>query len=160
MGIKAVVRAEKHVANWGEWKAGIKMPPSAFPLSKHRSFSIRACYRWRVAEFTCTGKQYRLLVAYRPELEVYHAYLGVHEDGDMCVIARCEFHPDHPGWHVHTNCHDAKEVFGRTGNLANRVPTAKGNHRRLAFGVENDDQAFYVAAKVFGLVGKQLLTLQ
>lgn len=160
MGIKDVVRAEKNVASWGEWKVGVKMPASAFPLSKQRRFSIRACYRWRVAQFTCDDKQYRLLVAYRPELLVYRAYLGLHEDGDTCVIARYEYHSTHEGWHIHTNCHDNNEIFGRTGNLASRLPESKSVHRRLAFGIDNDEQAFFVAAKVFGLIKKQVLSFE
>lgn len=160
MGIKDVVRAEKTVADWGEWKVGEKMPPSAFPLGKQRSFRVRACYRWRVAQFSCGESNYRLLVAYRPDLHVYYSYLGRYEHGDTCVVARYEYHSTHEGWHIHTNCSDGNDMFGRTGNLADRVPAKDAKHRRLAWEIENDDQAFHAAAKVFGLIGKQLLALQ
>lgn len=160
MGIKSVVRAGKRVVDWGEWKAGVKMPASLFPLSKQRKFCVRACARWRLARFIANGSEYRLLVVYRPELLRFVAMLGLYEDGDTCILARYEYSATHTGWHMHTNCTDGVLEFGRTGVLNDRIPGGWKHHRNHDFGIADDDQAFHVALKKFGLIGKQFLEMQ
>jgi hypothetical protein len=138
----------------------MKMPASTFPLSKQRKFCVRACARWRVAKFFVNGKEYRLLVVYRPDFERYSAYLGLCEAGDTCVLARYEYSATHRGWHMHCNCKDGALEFGRTGVLNDRIPGGYSHHRNRDFGIDDDDQAVHVAAKKFGLIGKQLLEMQ
>lgn len=155
MGLKELVRADKDVVDWGAWKHDTKMPKSAFPLSKHRSFQVRASHRWRVVRFTCDGHSYRLLIAYRPELESYKAFLGRDEKGDTRVLARYEFHGTHAGWHLHSDC-TGINVIGKTG-LPDRIPGNAAHHRRVEFGIGSDEQALYVAAEKFGLLEAPLV---
>jgi hypothetical protein len=73
----------------------------------------------------------------------------------MCVIARYEYHADHPGWHVHTDCSE-QWVSGRTGGLHNCLPKHGKRNRRSDFSVNDDDQAYYVAARAFRLLERGL----
>jgi hypothetical protein len=61
---------------------------------------------------------------------------------------------------MHSNCKDGALEFGRTGVLNDRVPGGYKHHRNQEFGIVNDDQAFHVGAKKFGLIGKQILEMQ
>lgn len=129
------------------------MPKSAFPLSKSSSFRIRAAYRWRIIKFICLDEQYRLLVAYRTDIERFCAYLGRADGGDLCVVARYEFHGTE-GWHVHANC-AGQEVPGRTGNLPDCLPKHGGKNRKGHFGITSDDIALHHAMQKFRLMSKE-----
>lgn len=157
MSLKRLVSAEKQITKAGAWASGSKMPKSAFPLSKQAKFKVGSCFRWRLVEFTCEGADYRLLIFYRLDLLRFTAMLGRDDGGDMCVLARYEFHGSHPGWHSHVNCgKDAKavEMAGRTGNLKHCIPRHGKHNRNREFRIDGDDRAYYVAAKKFGLLEK------
>ena len=153
MQLRAIIRARgKNILDAGTWKADSKMPKSAFPLSKQRSFQIRAKYRWRITRFSCAGETFRILIAYRNDLERYSAYLGREHDGDMAVVSRYEFHPSHGGWHYHADCAHSSEIVGRTGGLDDRLPAGRSHHRRAQFCHMDDARALSLAYKAFGLL--------
>lgn len=159
MSLKRLVLADKQVTDEGTWHQS-KMPKTAFPLGKQSGFKVRNPYRWRVVKFSCAGQDYRVLIYYRLDLQKLSAMLGRDDDGDMCVLARYEFHADHPGWHVHTDCAGGQAVSGRTGGLKNCVPSHRGHKRRTAFGVSGDDEAYYCVAKAFGLLERGIFGRQ
>jgi len=154
MGLKALVKGDKTITDDGSWAQGT-MPKTAFPLSKQASFRVGPRFRWRLTKFTYEGATYRLLVFYRLDISKFTVMLGREDGSDMCVLARYEFHADHPGWHFHTNCRSSAEIAGRTGNLNDTVPK-HGKNRNTEFGITDDAIAHYVAMKRFGLLPKTL----
>tara|TARA_B100000315_G_C14445585_1_gene526650 strand:+ start:56 stop:511 length:456 start_codon:yes stop_codon:yes gene_type:complete len=142
------------VTDWGAWREGGKMPRTAFYLSKPRGRSYRLpSYRWRVVCFEALGKEFRLLIAYRTDKEQYRAVLAIDHGRDMAVLAQYEFHGTHPGWHVLATCDDVESA--PTGMMRHpwqrRIPKARGDHRKTAFRVANDDHALAVASDAFRL---------
>lgn len=155
MRLKDIIRAKKTNIHWGDWKSGVKMLRTQFPMSKG-SFSVRSVYNWNISTFECLGKSFRLLVFYRADKQEYGAWLGMEDDKDMKVIARLEFHASHPGWHMHTNCETDQTPSGRSGGSIYqfRIPKSYELHRRKDFGVTDDEKALYIAAKAFGVTGE------
>lgn len=153
MRLKDIVRAEKSVSEWGKWQQ-VKMPPSAFPLSRRRSGSYRLSgkFTWRVVIFSADGKDFRLLVAFRKDLSQYEAILGLVEGNDTKVLASYEFHGSHVGWHIHANCDSIDRIspgIKKSGREI-RLPRPRTHHRRKSFDID-EDNALDVAAVVFGL---------
>lgn len=150
MRLKRLIKAKKNVTDQGSWKNS-KMPRSAFPLSKQPGFQVRAAFRWRVVKFECGSQSFRLLMFYRLDINKFSAMLGRDDEGDMCVLARYEFHATHEGWHVHADCAE-QQMSGRTGNLKNCLPAHNRHNRDAVFDVRCDDTAYHRAAKKFGLI--------
>lgn len=146
--------ATKQITDWGKWD-DIRMPVSAFPLSKRRSNSFRlgSAYRWRIIRFDAVGSKFRLLVGFSLAKQEYRATLALEGERDMTVIASYEFHGTHPGWHLLTTCHELSTVPQGVmiGPWQRRLPKARAKHRRLDFQVRDDDTALDVAAKFFRL---------
>lgn len=152
MDVREVIAGAKTITSQGTWSAGAKMPKTAFPLEKSRSFKVSAKYRWRVVTFMYAAQTYRVLIYYRLDIEKYVALLGMEVGGDMLCLARYEYHATERGWHLHTDCgHDAM-ISGRHGGFATRLPKPGTHHRRFDFGVRDDHTAWMKAADIFGLV--------
>ena len=151
MRVKEVIAASKVIVDVGVWKDG-KMQNSAFPLSKS-PLNVNAHYRWRCISFTCFGASFRLLSCYRLDLQKFSAYLGRQDDKNMTVLARYEWHSTHEGWHFHVprTCDDSQQVPGRTGGCNQRLPLCDQAHRRMVFGVYDDDSAYKTAFHAFRL---------
>jgi len=99
------------------------------------------------------GCDFRLLVAFSLAKQEYRATLALEGDGDMSVLASYEFHGSHPGWHVLVACDDVAAIPQGVmiGPWQRRLPKARTRHRRIEFGVQNDDTALEVAAGFFRL---------
>lgn len=153
MRVKSIIRGEKTVTDWGEWKSGQKMPGTLFPLSKGHSFRVRGCYNWRLVKFNCLDHEFRLLIFFRLDKQEFDAWLGQQDGNDTKVIVRLEYHATHPGWHVHTNCETNDTPSGRTGGKAHRQRIGRKDKN---FSVTDDSKALYMALKSFGVVDNQL----
>ncbi len=103
------VREPKTVITIGAWHEG-KMPATAFPLSKGRSYTLGASWRWCICELEGNGASYRLLVAFHYMKAQYQAWLGYRDGADQALIGRLEYHPTHRGWHVHVKCGPLADV--------------------------------------------------
>ena len=69
--------------------------------------------------------------------ERFLAWLSVRRGDEYAIIARYEFHGDHPGWHVHAQC---GLVSGLTAAQVKpygtrRLPTANRRHRRIGYDI-------------------------
>ena len=155
--------ANKNVVEWGKWQVG-GMQMSTFPLSKRRGSAYRlgSAYRWRVIKFeafcgAAAPAICRLLIAYNPAKEQFRATLAVENERDMCVIASYEFHGTHPGWHAHVACGDIEKIQAGSmrGSWQQRKPKPRALHRRVEYGISNDDVALDVAARFFLLHKKE-----
>lgn len=100
--MKAVrsLRVKKAVVDWGVWTDG-RMPASAFPLSRGRSYRLALGWKWSVYRLTGDGHTFRLLVAFDPAKQQFQAWLGVEKGADHLLVGRVEFHDSHGGWHCH-----------------------------------------------------------
>lgn len=160
MEVRQIVRSEKSVTELGSWKPG-PIPQGVFRLSRagRRSYCLGPKYEWRLIRFDAWGRNFRLLVAYRLEIEVYRAWLAVEEGGDLKVLARYEFHGTEPGWHCHAHCGDDSEIVAGTVKhfRERRLPIA-GRCRRTTFGV-TDQNALTIAAEFFRVNAKGVLGL-
>lgn len=105
----------------------------------------------------CLGRDFRVLIAYRLDKEVFLSYLAEDHGGDLTVVARYEYHATHPGWHFHGNCDSTPIVRGRTW-LPHRAPSNRAYHRKTDFGVTGDDSAQSKAISAFGLDKQQSAT--
>jgi hypothetical protein len=151
MRVRDVLASRKTIIDAGTWKDG-KMPPAAFPLSKS-PLNVNKNYRWRCVAFTCCGASFRVLLFYRLGIQKFSSYLGRHDGKNMTVLARYEWHGTHEGWHFHVprTCDDSEQTSGRPGGCDLRIPNCSARHRRMIFGVVNDDTAFKVAFHAFRL---------
>lgn len=151
MKLRRVINGPKVVTNWGKWTKGEKkMPKTAYPLSKN-AFEIVKAYTWRVIEFDCLGSKFRLLIAFRLDLNRYQSHLGMVIGGDTLTLARYEFHAGEPGWHMHCNCDDSGLVPGTMKCSGKRFPDWPSFHRQLEFGTVDEDSALERAVRVFRL---------
>ena len=148
--LRRVINGPKTVTNWGVWKAGIKMPRSVFPLSKNQ-FKIPKAYSWCVVEFDSQGDSYKLLVAYRVDLQRYQCLLGKVVLDDTIVLARYEYHANEPGWHMHCVCDDAGQVPGTIKCSEKRLPAWSAFHKGKEFGTMDNRLALERAKRIFKL---------
>lgn len=135
------------------------MPPGVFPLSKSpkRSYRLGAAYRWRVVKFDALGHAFRLLIAYRTDVDEFKAILGMDVSGDTRIVADLGFHGTHPGWHAHADCGDLKvaPVGVQRWPGMRRYPKARNRHRNTSFTSNqakmNDVSALQIATDRFKL---------
>jgi hypothetical protein len=168
MRVAEVMRSPKVVTDWGKW-SNDTMGKQVFPLSKRKGACLRygASHRWRLIRFNALGRSFRLLVAYRQDVDEFKAHLAVEQDSDMTVLCSWEYHGTHPGWHMHVCCNDDSKitpgVFHAVGTM--RLPAAKTRHRLLKYpGVGfvkmNDNAALTVTQERFRLDPEDLLSLK
>jgi hypothetical protein len=155
MNIRDLIRRPKRLSNAGKWADGGArgMPKSAFPLSRSRSFQLGRKWRWRVDLLSVDEVEARLLTALEPGTERFLAWLSVRRGDEFAIVARYEFHGDHPGWHVHSQC-------GLVSGLkaaqikpygTRRVPAANKRHRRSGYGI-TETGAVAASFKVFRVI--------
>lgn len=135
------------------------MPPRAFPLTHRRggSYRLSGKFTWRVVLFDACEASFRLLVAFRGDIQSYEAVLGLIDGSDTKVIASYEFHATHDGWHLHANC-DSIDRLGagfRKSGQEKRIPMGRQFHRRTTFDID-EGNALAVASKIFGLPDEPL----
>jgi hypothetical protein len=140
MRLKDVIWAEKTVTDGGKWQFGVRMPPSAYPMSKKRggAYRLGAKFTWRVILFSALSRDFRLLIGYRTDLQQYEATLGMIDGADTKVLASYEFHGTHAGWHVHAICGDVADIgigFQRHPGQR-RIPNAKSRHNDTVFDLD------------------------
>ena len=150
MKLRKIINGYKVVTDWGKWENGKKMPKTAYPLSKN-AFTISKAYTWRVVRFKCLGVQFRLLIAFRLDLNRYQSHLGVDLGSDTVTLARYEFHAGEPGWHMHCRCDDTGAVAGTMVCNDRRFPSPTSFHRQDEFGAIDEAEALERAVKVFRL---------
>lgn len=149
--LRKIIGSQKTITDYGDWKSGIKMPKTAFPLSKSTSFKIAKAFNWRIIRFECLGAKFRLLICYRIDLHRFITYMAKDVNGDMMILARYEYHAGEPGWHLHAICDDEKHDAGRTGGDDKRMPPYGMFHKNLDFDVFSDEAAFNKVTKAFKL---------
>lgn len=147
------------MTGWGTWKQE-KMPSSAFPFGKgkRRSYMLRAAWRWRLIHFEALSEEFRVLVAYRPDIEEFLCYLGMDVGGDTRMILDISFHGrTHPGWHVHTHCGHVEDlpVGVMRSHIHKRIPRGMRGHRSRELvpsgGPMNDALAMHIASERLNL---------
>ena len=158
MRLRRIIRANKTITDAGAWKTGVKMPKTAFPLTKQNALKVGPAYSWRVIRFTCLGAAFRVLVIYRLDLSTYSAYLGMECDQDLKVLARYDYHATHPGWHMHAVCDSDSQTPGRTGGPFRRLGSKL--QRRAQFDITDDDSAYAKVTEAFKLIPPFALTMQ
>ncbi len=135
------------------------MPRSAFPLSKprNRAYRLGSSYKWRVVRFEAHNLAFRLLIAFNPDKEQYRAILALDLGQDMSILASYEFHGTHPGWHMSATCGNVDDVAVgmMRGPWQTRFPKARAFHRRLEYGVPQEDAALDAASRFFRLHKKE-----
>lgn len=118
---------------------------------------LRASWRWRLVHFDALDESFRLLIAWRPDVEEYLCYLGMDVDGDTRMILDLSFHGTHPGWHVHTHCGHVDElpVGVMRSHVHKRIPRGMRSHRNQELvaggGSMNDGLALHIAANRLNL---------
>jgi hypothetical protein len=148
--LRRVINSPKTVTSWGKWKSGDKMPRSAYPLSKNQ-YKVTAPYTWRVIELECMAAKFRLLIAFRIDLNRYQCHFGRLVGSDMLTLARYEYHATEPGWHLHCVCDDTGRVPGTMKCEDKRFPHWDSFHGELEFGAMSEELALKRAIKVFRL---------
>ena len=148
--LRRIINGPKTVTDWGKWKVGEKSPPSAYPLSKNK-YHVTAKYTWRVIKFDCLAPSFRLLVCFRADLSRFQCHLGKVDAGDMVTLARYEFHPGEPGWHIHCACDDTGRVSGTMRCDDKRFPHPSSFHRVVECGELNEKIALDKAKEIFRL---------
>jgi hypothetical protein len=138
------------------------MPPGAFPMSRQpkRSYRLGSVYRWRLIKFEALGATFRLLIAYRPDVEEYRSLLGMDVGEDSRVLAEYCYHGTHPGWHTHAACGDVREspIGVMRWPEMRRRPRGRARHRRVEYvrsgKLMNDAHALDIAVTRFNLYGR------
>lgn len=160
MHLREVIRAVKANVTTGSWS--IEKPRKKdFPLSRcgGGAYPLTRKWRWCTIEFEAGGANFRLLVAYHVDLPEFLALLGEQVAGDSRVLARLEFHANHPevGWHMHVNCEESSTLgVGMVKPLGQlRIPGVHCQHRRGEYTLNgdsmNDNMALGVVCDWFRL---------
>lgn len=137
MKLRDVIQAEKTEINIGDWKSG-KIPYADFPMPRARSkhYKFGPDFKWCVIRFSALGRNFRVRVLLREGREIFRAALLDCSGAESRVLCEYEYHGTEPGWHCHAHCDQivgAAASFARFGSI--RLPSARNNHRRRAFGV-------------------------
>lgn len=101
MRVLLSVRQPKSLVSLDAWSIGKKMPASAFPLSKSRSYQVGASWHWCVADVKAGADAYKVLVAFHAGKQEYRAWLSLRFGGEYALLARLEYHRSHKGCHIH-----------------------------------------------------------
>lgn len=155
MNVRDLIRRPKRLSSAGKWAddGARGMPKSAFPLSRTRSFQLGRKWRWRVDLLDIDNGEARLLTALEPGTERFLAWLSVRRGDEFAIVVRYEFHGDHPGWHVHSQC-------GLVSGLkaaqikpygTQRVPAANRRHRRTEYDI-TETGAVAASFRVFRVI--------
>lgn len=128
------------------------MPATAFRLTKRAPYLLGRFWHWRVDELVGGGMEFRLLTAFRADTEEFMAWLAIPMGEALTVIARFEYHGDHPGFHCHSTCADHSEipVGEQDPYLFKRAPGASNRHRRED-PVRTESEAIERAFTFFGV---------
>lgn len=138
MEIRAFLKAPKVITKAAPWKCGAvdsknKMPKTAFPLARKRSFILGNQWWWKLDHYECGPITGRILIAYHLEKANFIAFLAIDSAPDeLAVVACLEHHYDHGSWHWHTKCADLSQFATgatRQRNGGIRIPP-KGAYSR------------------------------
>lgn len=150
MKLRRVMNGQKTIKDVGSWKTGERMPRTAFPV-RGAGFKEPGKYTWRIVRFSCEGESFRLLMAYRLDLQRAMFYLGKEVRSEMLVLCRYEYHAGEPGWHMPCICDDQGKACGRLVCDDKRLPHWSSFHRELALGITRAEDAYRRADRVFRL---------
>ncbi|MCX5512163.1 hypothetical protein [Kaistia algarum] len=166
MRVSNVIASPKVVTDWGKW-TNDQMGKHVFPLTKRRGACLRygASHRWRLIRFEALGASFRILAAYRQDIDEFKAHLALEHASDMTVLCSWEYHGTHPGWHIHVNCDEVSKI---TPGLARppgvRLPGGRSIHRQQNFAGTSspmsDNAALTVIQKRFRLDPPDLLSFR
>jgi hypothetical protein len=149
MRLPDVLRLSKSNINIGPWNRG-RIARSDFPLSRARAKNYRFGqeYIWRVISFECEGEQFRILLLFNGNKNIYRATLGIEKDKSLAVLCHHEYHASEPGWHCHFTLeeHDKVPVGQFRWWRMRRWPSARVAHKHMQFGV-TQASALTVAAE-------------
>ncbi len=149
MHLKEIVRAPKTITDSGTWKSGQLMPRSAFPLLG-KTKMVRKVHTWKIIKFNSLEMDFRLLIFYRLDREMYYCWLAV-DSNPVTVIAKYEYHSTHPGWHLHVCPVLEDAVPGRTKGHFMRLPAPNSYHRNQDFHISTETDANNKAVRKFRL---------
>lgn len=150
-----IVKLPKVVTKAGDWKLVTKtskMPATAFRLTKRAPYILGRFWHWRVDELAAGSMSFRLLTAFRADTEEFMSWLAMPVGDGLRVIARLEFHGDHPGLHCHSTCEDHEEipVGEQDWYPFKRAPGGDEKHRRQD-SVKTESDAIQRAYAFFGV---------
>jgi hypothetical protein len=138
--VQEIIRASKTDIQLGAWHRGA-VPRAEFPIAK-KSYGLGRSYEWRVIKFGAGGFECRVLVVLNVSKERYEAILGAMVDGGtLRILCNYQYHAPEIGWHCHAACGEVATVpagFMR-GPWVRRIPKAKSTHKRLDFGVSDEN---------------------
>ncbi|WP_417794224.1 hypothetical protein [Terasakiella pusilla] len=147
MRVRQIIIRPKQQQDDTNWRED-DMPPRHAPCYD-KTRPIRNGWKWRSATAVDDQKkEYVLFANCAPKYNKWQAVL-VLKTGNRngSVIARYEYHGDHPGTHVHSCCDRSGLEIGSSGlGDLNRFPDAKSHHRRIEPLTENQ---FWEHAKAF-----------
>lgn len=154
MTLRDFVRSKKTLVDTGTW-SNKRMPKTGgkFPLSKARSFRVGAPgWRWRILQYDCAGRKYRILAMYHAEKENFLAVLATPINADLLVLGCLEYHSTHRGWHMHGACKNlSSENSGRLRYPAMvRIPSGTSVCRSMSF-PSGDDSFLETVIRYFRL---------
>lgn len=144
MHLREIIKAKnKTNVTIGPW-TGEKPRRKDFPLSRKSggAYPLTRKWRWTTVEFGTGSAKFTILVTYHIDLPEFRALLGEQVSGDSCVLARLEYHANHPhlGWHLHVNCEDSSTLgAGMVKPLGQlRIPEVHERHRRSDYTLKDD----------------------
>lgn len=96
------------VSDWGKWSTGPVKPKRLVPM--HSGYSLSRQWRWRAIHFTAFEHEHIAILCHKmradpPIPEIRMILFSKPESGSAIAVCRVEYHPSHPGWHVHYQPH-------------------------------------------------------
>lgn len=113
MDISQIIKSPKANITWGKWSDD-KIRRTDFPMSGKRggAFPLTRMWRWGTVCFDALGLSFIVLAAYHKSLPEFQAVLSEKLPKDTRMLARFEYHGNHPvvGWHIHATCGDVSNL--------------------------------------------------
>lgn len=132
------------------WRNG-KVPASAFPIARQRTFPASSAWSWRVVEFKALARDFRLLIGVNIETSYYSSILAMVDGAKSQIVCHHERHLSHRNWHCHFVRGNVDETYPgvlRDVNKMRIYEAEPSKAREVPFEVTLDD-ALAVAAKRF-----------
>lgn len=128
MRVRRLIAAPKRPVSDTNWRTD-DIPPRYCPIYA-RTRPNRAGWQWRSLRAQGNGRRYTLVAFVNLRRANWKSVLILEADGHASVVGRFEYHPSHPGLHLHAHCERGGIEPGPGGldGLA-RIPSLGAPHR-------------------------------
>ena len=130
MRVRQLIQERKTLRKATGWKSS-KVPPRHAPVFSQTA-PISGGWLWQSGQIENKNNNFVLHVRCNSTKDDWKAWLMISLNDGWSVVARLEYHANHPGLHLHSNYRSSGSLIGAESlSLNGRLPKGGGYHRRV-----------------------------